>query len=63
MRSSAGIVISWPTNSVGVVLAFTESLTPPSWNTESSHQNLDSNRLTITVPITGQSRFYRLRPL
>ena len=62
LRSGTGITISWPTNSVGVVLEFTESLSPSSWRTETSAQSVEADRRMITVPIANQ-RFYRLRGL
>ncbi len=62
-RSGAGILISWPTNTVGVVLEFGESLAPPNWRTETSVRSVIADRLSITVPTARHSRFYRLRSL
>jgi YVTN family beta-propeller protein len=63
LRSGTGITISWPTNSVGVVLEFTESLSPSSWRTETMAQSVEADRRVITVPVANQHRFYRLRRL
>jgi hypothetical protein len=63
VRSDTGITISWPTNTVGVVLEFSESLSPSSWRAETSVQSVDTGRATVSVPIAGQNRFYRLRGL
>ena len=63
LRSGTGITISWPTNSMGVALEFTESLSPSSWRTETSAQSVEADRRMITVPMANQSRFYRLRGL
>lgn len=61
--SGTSIAISWPTNSAGFVLEFSESLSPLSWRTETSGQNVDTDRFTVTIPITRQNRYYRLRGL
>ena len=63
LRSGTGITISWPTNSVGVVLEFTESLSPSSWRTETNAQSVEADRRMITAPMANQCRFYRLRGL
>jgi hypothetical protein len=63
VRSDTGLMISWPTNSVGALLEFTENLSSPNWRTETSLRSLSADRLTVTVPMTDQNRFYRLRGL
>jgi len=62
-RSGGGMVISWPTNTVGVVLEFGESLAPLNWRTETSVRSVIADRFSITVPTARDSRFYRLRSL
>ena len=62
-RSGNELLISWPTNTVGVTLEFTESLASPVWRTETSARSLDTDRLTVTIPIANENRFYRLRGL
>ena len=62
-QSIEGIVISWPTNTVGVVLEFTDSFSPPNWKTETSVRSVVPDRFLITVPVAGESLFYRLRGL
>jgi len=61
--SGTSVRISWPSQGAGVVLEFSESLSPPNWRTETSVQSVDSGRLTVTVPVADQKRFYRLRGL
>ena len=61
--SGTSVRISWPSKGAGVVLEFSESLSPPNWRTETSVQSVDSGRLTVTVPVADQKRFYRLRGL
>ncbi len=63
MRSAAGILISWPTNTVGVVVEFSETLSPPNWRTETSDQSVNADRITVAIPIASQGRFFRLRGL
>jgi hypothetical protein len=63
LRSGTSLTISWPTNSVAVVLEFTDSLSPPNWKTETSVQSVNSGRLMVAVSSTEPYRFYRLRGL
>jgi hypothetical protein len=63
VRTDTGLMISWPTNSVGALLEFTENLSSRNWRTETSLRSLSADRLTVTVPMTDQNRFYRLRGL
>ena len=63
VRSGTGIVISWPTNSVGAVLEFSASLSPPSWKTETGVRSHSADRFIVTIPINPENRFYRLRRL
>jgi len=62
-RLETGVRISWPTNTMGIVLEFSESLAPPNWRTETSVQSVDAARFIVTVLIANQQRFYRLRGL
>src|SRR5439155_18474441 len=57
--SNASIQISWPMNSVGSVLEFSESLSPPNWKTETSVQSVSADRVTVMIPSSNQNRFYR----
>jgi hypothetical protein len=61
--SETGVRISWPINTVGVVLEFSETLSPPNWRTETSDQSVNADRVTVTIPIANQGRFFRLRGL
>jgi hypothetical protein len=62
-RSDSAVLISWPAGTPGVVLEFSESLAPDSWKTETAIQNIDGERIGVSVPMTYQRRFYRLRRL
>lgn len=64
-RSGTDILISWPTNTVGIVLEFSESLSEPNWRTETSVRSMEPDRITVSVPVAdqNQNRFYRLRGL
>jgi hypothetical protein len=61
--SETGVRISWPIASTGVVLEFSESLSPPNWKTETNVQNVASDRRMVTIPVADQKRFFRLRGL
>ena len=61
--SGRGILLSWPTNTPGVVLEFTERLSPADWKTETSVRGVDADRVTVAVVPAGHHRFYRLRGL
>jgi YVTN family beta-propeller protein len=63
MRSGAGVGISWPTNTLGVVVEFSETLSAPNWRTETSDQSVTADRSTVTIPLANQGRFFRLRRL
>lgn len=62
-HATAGIQISWPVNSVGAVLEFSDSLSSPSWKIETNVQQVNNDRVQMTVPTTDRHRFYRLRGL
>ena len=63
VRSDTGLMISWPTNSVGALLEFTGSLSAPDWRTETSLRSPGADNVTVTVSMSAQNRFYRLRGL
>jgi len=63
VHSDTGVTISWPTSSVGIILEFTESLSPSSWRTETTAPSVEADGRMITVPLANQNRFYRLRGL
>jgi YVTN family beta-propeller protein len=60
-RSDGGLTISWPTNTVGVVLESCDSLSLQDWRTEVSVQTVVTNRFVVTPPLLNQRRFFRLR--
>lgn len=61
--SGMGVRISWPANAAGVFSECSESLSPLNWRTESSIQELNSDRLIATVLGADEKRSYRLRGL
>jgi hypothetical protein len=56
-----GLRVFWPTNSVDVVLEFSESLALPGWKPETSLRNQNADYFSVTVPVSAGNRFYRLR--
>ncbi|MCW5552956.1 MAG: Ig-like domain-containing protein [Verrucomicrobiae bacterium] len=54
------LVISWPAEAVGFVLKTTINLTSPSWSTVSETPQLVGDRLVVTLPVSGNSGYYRL---
>jgi YVTN family beta-propeller protein len=61
--TSDGLVISWPTNSVGTVLEFSDDLAGSVWRTDTSVQTAVADQVAVTVPVSPQPRFFRLRQL
>jgi YVTN family beta-propeller protein len=63
VRSDMSLLISWPTNSVGVLLEIADNLSSPNWRAETTVRSLSADRVAVTVPMTDQNRFYRMRRL
>lgn len=60
-RSQSNVVLSWPeASSSGYVLEFTSSL-GSTWSPETTVSIVTAGQITVTVPITGAARFYRLK--
>jgi len=60
--SGTQVVISWPADAAGFVLQTTTALEPPvSWSPALETPVTVGDRQTVTVPVTGVTRFYRLR--
>lgn len=60
-RSQSNVILSWPeANSGGYVLEFTGSL-GSTWSPETTASIVAAGQITVTVPITGATRFYRLK--
>lgn len=58
--SGNNIVISWPADATGFELKTTTSLTSPSWSSIPGTPQLVGDRMVVTLPISGNSGFYRL---
>jgi hypothetical protein len=61
--SGSQIILSWPSTQPPVVLEFTDRLASAAWNIETHARSETSDRVTVTVPVGDQPRFYRLRGL
>jgi hypothetical protein len=57
-----GIVLSWPVTSTTALLEQTERLQPSSlWTTVSQTPQIVGGQNVVTIPLTGASRFFRLK--
>jgi uncharacterized repeat protein (TIGR03803 family) len=61
-RSGANVILTWPTNDFTFNLQSTPVLNPPSWSAASPAPLLINGNNTVTNPITGSAKFYRLGP-
>ena len=60
-RSGANVIVTWLTNSAGFTLRSTTNLlTPAVWSTVSPGPVVVNGQNTVTNPISGTQRFYRL---
>ena len=60
-RSGANMVLSWPTNTTGFSPQFTTNLTAStSWTALAPAPTVVDGRNTVTSPISGAQRFFRL---
>lgn len=60
-RSQSNAILSWPeANSSGFVLEFSNTLPAVTWSPETTTPALLAGQKSVTVPITGSTRFYRL---
>ena len=63
IRSAGNVVLTWPTNAAGfpfTLQSTTNLVSPASWNTVSPASVVVSGQNTVTNPITGTQKFYRL---
>jgi uncharacterized repeat protein (TIGR03803 family) len=61
VRSGANVVLTWPTNAVGFILQSTTNLAPPAaWNTNLPAPTVVHGQNTVTNPISGPRKLYRL---
>jgi len=59
--AGTNVILTWTTNATGFTLEFTTNLTPPAiWSTNSTAPVIISGQNTITNPISGTQKFYRL---
>ena len=57
----SNVILSWPTNTTGFVLQSTSNLIPSAvWSGVSPSPVVVNARNTVTNPITGAGKFYRL---
>src|SRR6266567_2078737 len=60
--SGTNVILAWPTNAVGFTLQSSTILLSPSvWSTNSPAPVVIAGQNTVTNPITGVQKFYRLR--
>ena len=58
--SGSNVIISWSTDSPGLQLQSTTSLSSPSWSDVTNPVSTVNSRYTVTDSITGVAKFYRL---
>ena len=59
--SGTNVILTWPTNAVGFTLQSTTNLfSPAAWVSNSPAPVVIADQNTVTSPITGAQRFYRL---
>jgi uncharacterized repeat protein (TIGR02543 family) len=59
--SSANVILAWPTTAVGFTLQSATDLgSPAAWTTVSSAPTVVNGQNTVTDPISGPRKFYRL---
>jgi uncharacterized repeat protein (TIGR03803 family) len=60
-RSGANVILTWPVNACGFSLRSTTNLAPPAvWTSVSPGPVLLDGQNTVTNPLSGPQRFYRL---
>jgi uncharacterized repeat protein (TIGR03803 family) len=61
IRSGANVILTWPTNAVGFNLqSSTNLISPAVWTTNSPGPIVANGQYTVTNPISGTRKFYRL---
>jgi hypothetical protein len=61
-QSQSNVILSWPeADSSSFVLEFSNSLPASTWSPENATIVVVAGQKTVTVPITGSTRFYRLK--
>jgi uncharacterized repeat protein (TIGR03803 family) len=60
-RSGTNVIVTWPANFNGFTLEFATNLVPPAvWNTNLPVPVAVNGQFTVTNPISGSQKFYRL---
>lgn len=57
---STNAILTWPTNAPGFTLQFTTSLPAPAWSNVSPGAVIVGGVFTVTNPVTGGQKYYRL---
>jgi uncharacterized repeat protein (TIGR03803 family) len=60
VRSTANVILTWPTNASGFTLQSTTNLASAVWTTNSPPPVIVNGQNTVTNPISGTRMFYRL---
>jgi uncharacterized repeat protein (TIGR03803 family) len=61
IRSTANVILTWPTNATGFTLLSTTNLVSPVvWITNTPAPVIVSAQNTVTNPVSGTQKFYRL---
>ncbi|MGH7869616.1 MAG: hypothetical protein ACREP9_18810, partial [Candidatus Dormibacteraceae bacterium] len=61
LRSGASVILTWPTNASGFTLQSTTNLISPAvWTTNSPAPVVVNGQNTVTNPISGTQKFFRL---
>jgi hypothetical protein len=60
--SGPDVTLSWPTNSLNYVLQTSDSIPPARWDTVTNRTYLNGRQQSVTLPRSGQARFFRLVP-
>ena len=60
-QQSNNLLLSWPTNFTGFTLEYATNLPPTTWISNSVSSAIVGDRFTVTNPISGGAKFYRLK--
>jgi hypothetical protein len=60
-RSGANILISWPASASGFTLQSSGAIAGAAWSSAGGTSVTSGDQVTVTVPITAENRFFRLK--
>ena len=60
VSTGSNVILTWPTNTAGFRVQSTTNLTSLSWSTNLPSSTVVGGQFTLTNPIAGQQRFFRL---